>query len=180
VQQDASPYPAAAREVAWFRDLIDGTNAAENVPLDVRAVLALASADLANEQAAAERRRVAELAKIADRIPRSDGIYVHQATGYGDSDDYLRFYDDGRVVAATVTSTGTPAQVAQWLSWDHKYSSPGRFELRGREIAFEVTNRYGAIEYHGFFDSLDQITMDTHGQINGHEHFRFHEAQFAK
>jgi hypothetical protein len=179
VQLDASPYPAAAREVAWFRDLIDGTNAAENVPLDLRAVLALASADLANEQAAAERRRAESLAGIAGHVPRTDGVYFRKEADYG---EYYRFYRDLRVVS--ISSTGRPSGVARWLRWGAELSSQGHYLVLGAEIEFDSTSTEGTVEYRGSFLSPEQLVLDWHSRINGYrgtgQLFTFHKARYMR
>src|ERR1017187_6365813 len=64
---------------------------------------------------------------------RTDGLY--QAVFGGDNGyGYLRFFSDGSVLS--VTSTGTPDQVAKWMKKGSDVVSNGKADIQGSNIKF--------------------------------------------
>jgi hypothetical protein len=99
-------------------------------------------------------------------LPRQDGLYVARPD-IGNSTDYLRFLDDGHVLSAT--STGTPEQVARWLT-DGKPDLPrGTYAVRGRTISFITLSTLGRVRYWGHIsDDRTCITLAWQSTINRH------------
>jgi hypothetical protein len=93
---------------------------------------------------------------------RTDGLYASIGS---DSGQFLRFYDDGRVVA--VSSTGTPEDVGRWLTWEHAGASKGQFVTAGIHIEFQVNSSAGAVRYRGASLVPKQLRLDSRSAING-------------
>ena len=79
---------------------------------------------------------------------------------------YLRFYPDGHV--SSVSSTGTPEDVAAWLGRSHSDSGQGDYEQAGAWLAFHSSTSFGTVAYEG---QLDGTALRLHwtSQINGAE-----------
>ncbi len=96
---------------------------------------------------------------------RYDGLYQAEYTGK-DYSGYLRFYEDKTVVG--VSSTGTPEQVAVWLTNETKTNMKGSYTAEGDSVFFTLTSSSGSIEYrvHVISDGTD---IETHSvsNING-------------
>ncbi len=67
---------------------------------------------------------------------RFDGVYRTDPieSPHGIYRDYLRFYAEGEVLS--VSSTGTPADLARWCVRENKSLAIGRYSLHGDEISF--------------------------------------------
>jgi hypothetical protein len=99
-------------------------------------------------------------------LPRQDGLYVARPD-VGSSSSYLRFLDDRRLVEAT--STGTPDEVARWLTDGKPELSYGTYAVRGHSISFITLSPYGRVRYWGHIsDDGTCITLAWHSTINRH------------
>jgi len=101
-----------------------------------------------------------------------DGVYQHTQGG---EFYYLRFYDDGSVI--TVTSSGTPKEIAKWFDKSLKDVSSGHYTLTGNHIKFSSTDSHGTVDYEGDIQN-DQLTLKTLSHINnytGNEVYTFME-----
>jgi hypothetical protein len=110
-------------------------------------------------------------------VLRFDGVYVSVRE---ESSSYLRFYADGDVV--TVSSTGTPQEVARWL--DRTHEKPVRWTLEQGRISFAEFFNFsdrgepaesGYIRFAGAFEGEAlrlRITSDLTGH-DGEELYRF-------
>jgi hypothetical protein len=83
--------------------------------------------------------------------PNDDGFYV------------LRFYEDGVVVAASVSSSNTEKadlkKVAKWFNRDHPRSPKGTYKIEGKKLTFSTTIVYGEGEQER------KVTVDYSGTI---------------
>lgn len=95
--------------------------------------------------------------------PLTQGIYVHNN---GEFSQYLRFYDDGRVIG--VSTSGTPAQIAGWFNWEHENINKGNATKVGNHIEFMTRSNAGALAYHGTLTSPAQLLLDSYSHINGY------------
>jgi hypothetical protein len=95
--------------------------------------------------------------------PRFDGLYQSPVSDYF---AYLRFYDDKKVIS--VSTSGTPEQIASWFNENHANVSIGTWSLAGQTIAFATTSSYGTVEYQGEIGQ-DQLILQVHSLINGHQ-----------
>jgi hypothetical protein len=93
---------------------------------------------------------------------RYDGVYYREEDL--DSNQYIRFYDDGTVI--TVTSTGTITQIKDWFDKDNDSPSKGRYVITGENISFQSTSEEGRVDYNGqIFDN--RLILNIHSHING-------------
>ncbi len=92
---------------------------------------------------------------------RYDGLYqsVQQ-----DSSSYLRFYEDGTVLA--VGAIGTPEEVAAWLNKAFQNGSVGQYVIRDSILEFTATSTEGAVDYTGTIDG-EELSLDIYSHING-------------
>jgi len=94
---------------------------------------------------------------------RYDGLYYRKEGA--DSNQYIRFYDDGTVI--TVTSTGTITQIKNWFDKNNKSPfSRGKYVVTGDSITFQSTSEAGRVDYNGKI--LDnKLILNIHSHING-------------
>ena len=93
---------------------------------------------------------------------RYDGVYFRKEDS--DSNQYIRFYDDGTVI--TVTSTGTITQIKNWFDKDNNSPSKGKYVITGDSIIFQSTSEAGRVDYNGKI--LDnKLILNIHSHING-------------
>jgi hypothetical protein len=70
-----------------------------------------------------------------------NGLYVSDRIEHGSKlnyRNYLRFYEDGTVVA--VPSTGTPKQIARWFNKDNPNISIGNYQFDLTKLKFTTHN----------------------------------------
>ncbi|SFL06269.1 hypothetical protein [Lysobacter sp. cf310] len=79
---------------------------------------------------------------------------------------YLRFYPDGRVIS--VSSTGTPEQIAGWFDHTHDGVSQGRYRIEGDRLHFSTRSGAGSVDYDGRIDA-DTLQLNSHSHINGRD-----------
>ncbi len=113
---------------------------------------------------------------------RCDGLYV---TGVVTDDSgmpfrqYLRFYEDGAVLA--VSSIGTPEEVAGWCVRGGRYLSRGEYTLEGGRLTFTTNSEYEdrsdppagheasvIVDYEGTV-SGNALTLHSSSHFNGYE-----------
>jgi hypothetical protein len=93
---------------------------------------------------------------------RTDGLYQTGSggdQGYG----YLRFYSDGSVLS--VTSTGTPEQVAKWLKKGKEWVGEGKADIQGANIKFSSSTKEGTVDYEGTVQ-VNALAMRSYSHIN--------------
>ncbi len=100
---------------------------------------------------------------------RYDGIYrsAEKQGGAGGYWYYLRFFQDGRVMA--VSTGGMPESAQQWLTPDAQGPGIGRgqFKVNGNRVTFSSTTQVGVVDYDGEFRG-DVVHFETHSHINGY------------
>jgi hypothetical protein len=95
---------------------------------------------------------------------RYDGLY--QSEKEGDHWYYLRFYEDATVLS--VTSVGTPAQVARWFNKQYQYGGKGTYSIDGDHIKFSETSRDGIVDHEGAIIEGGKLKLNSHSHINDH------------
>ena len=109
-------------------------------------------------------------------VLRYDGIYCYIADfdSNGLTNNYaLRFYEDGTVIHTSVEqrekdSTYFPSQ--SWFNKESEYYANllGSYQLAGGAITLTTFRPEGSIDYQGSV-LTDQLVLDSHSNINGHE-----------
>lgn len=107
--------------------------------------------------------RSEERQSLSHIMLRFDGVY--QSEKRNDSYRYLRFFDDGSVIA--VTSTGTPDQIKAWFNRKHDGISHGTYVISGTRIVFASESNNGVVDYNGRF-KREHIQFRTYSHINKH------------
>jgi serine/threonine protein kinase len=96
-----------------------------------------------------------------EATPRFDGLYKTQ-DGF-----YLRFSKSGEVYS--VSSTGTPQQVARWFGPEHSGIMRGKYVLKDGDISFTVKGAEGRIAFSGRVnDDGMGLNLNVHSHINGY------------
>jgi hypothetical protein len=104
-------------------------------------------------------------------VIRFDGFY--QSDRQDDYWRYLRFYDNGTVISASVVSDNLP-KIANWFDG---HNNRGSFTLSGRELSFSVESQEGVVDYIGDVRGTKMI-LRSHSHINGNRgviEYRFRE-----
>jgi hypothetical protein len=96
-----------------------------------------------------------------------NGIY--QSEKVNDYWGYLRFYDDGTVIA--VSSTGTPKEISRWFNKENSERiefSTGHYTIENHIITFSVTSSRGTVDYEGIILD-DTLILDSYSHINEYQ-----------
>jgi hypothetical protein len=99
-----------------------------------------------------------------------DGVYQHKEGGNA---YYLRFFPDGEVIS--VTSTGTPKEIAKWFNKSSDAVSKGQYTISGPHIKFSSADADGTVDYEGEIKG-DELLLKTYSHINGYrgsEEYKF-------
>ena len=96
-----------------------------------------------------------------------DGVYFIPYGG-GFSNDYLRFFENGKVI--NVNSTGSPAQIKNWFNYKNENVGKGEYFIEGNSISFTTVFEEISIEYIGVIGS-NGLLLNAHSsngaEING-------------
>ena len=105
---------------------------------------------------------------------RTDGHYQSIESPNPSCWGYLRFYPDGVVIS--VSSTGTPTEVARWFNRRHNGVSRGTYQVemirRGPglvRVSFDSTCQIGTVEYKGYLRTDGVLCFQSFSRINGHK-----------
>jgi hypothetical protein len=107
-----------------------------------------------------------EVGDMQESAPRFDGLYACQ---HGDYSSYLRFTSSGRV--SEVGSTGSAAQVADWLGPEKSDLSQGEYVADGGTLSFTTSSPSGQVTYDGEISpDANEIRFRIHSHINGNSY----------
>ncbi len=96
---------------------------------------------------------------------RLDGIYRSPGT---DSVRYLRFYNDGTVLAASVEKEGNLGEILHWFNRDGQNLSRGVYAISPQQdVEFSAKGMFGTVAYSGKVQN-DQLNLHVVSRINGH------------
>ena len=109
-----------------------------------------------------------------------DGYYQTDCyTEKGDdegSQDYLRFYSDGKVINVGTDCEGTITELNNWFNINAEQVGKGNFETKGRRLFFSTQSKTGIIKYKGRIKKGGQIKLKWKSLINGsrgHGRYKF-------
>ncbi len=89
-----------------------------------------------------------------------EGLYQAEEKGVF---SYLRFYEDGTVLAASLT--GTPRDIGRWFDKDNIFTK-GYYQLESPRVKFSILNNYSSFDYNGVITS-NKIKVNIFNHLNG-------------
>lgn len=109
-----------------------------------------------------------------------DGYYETDCyTEKGDdegSQDYLRFYTNGKVINVGTDCDGDISELKDWFNINAEQVGKGDFEIKGRRIYFSTKSKTGVIKYKGRIKKDGEIKLKWKSLINGskgHDRYKF-------
>ena len=109
-----------------------------------------------------------------------DGYYQTDCdTEKGDdegSQDYLRFYSDGKVINVGTDCDGTISELKGWFNINAEQVGQGDYKIKGRRIYFSTKSKTGIIKYKGRIKKDGEIKLKWKSLINGskgHDRYKF-------
>jgi hypothetical protein len=116
--------------------------------------------------------------KIA--LLRFDGFYETNCyMDKGDdegSQDYLRFYTNGKVISVGTDCDGTADELKSWFKINAEQVSTADYKITGRRIFFSAKSKSGVIKYKGLLSKNGVLKLKWKSLINGkrgHEKYKF-------
>ncbi len=113
-------------------------------------------------------------------ILRFDGFY--ETTCYSEegddegSQDYLRFYANGKVISVVTDCEGTADELKSWFKIGAEQVSTSDYKLTGQRIFFSTKGKSGIVKYKGRLSKKGFLELKWKSSINGkrgHEQYRF-------
>jgi hypothetical protein len=102
---------------------------------------------------------------------RFDGYYETDCyTEKGDdegSQDYLRFYSNGKVINVGTDCDGSISELKDWFNINAEQVGKGDFEIKGRRIYFSTKSKTGIIKYKGRVKKDGEIKLKWKSLMNG-------------
>lgn len=115
-------------------------------------------------------------------VVRTDGIYATKMLENENTGDnyrfFLRFYDDGSVIS--VTSSGTPDEIAGWFKKGHEHVGEGNWEANGKQLQFSTSSKSGTTTYAGEAEDSRHLNLHITNDSNDNEEdvkFSFYESE---
>jgi hypothetical protein len=109
-----------------------------------------------------------------------DGYYQTDCyTEKGDdegSQDYLRFYSNGKVIDVGTDCEGTISELEDWFNITAELVGKGDYGIKDRRIIFSTKSKTGIIKYKGRIKKDGQIKLKWKSLINGskgHNRYKF-------
>jgi hypothetical protein len=109
-----------------------------------------------------------------------DGYYQTDCyTEKGDdegSQDYLRFYSNGKVIDVSTDCEGTISELKDWFNNNADQVDKGDYGIKGRRITFSTKSKTGVIKYKGRIKKDGQIKLKWKSLITGnkgHNRYKF-------
>ncbi|MEP7317465.1 MAG: hypothetical protein ABI921_01950 [Panacibacter sp.] len=101
--------------------------------------------------------------------------YIEKGDDEG-SQDYLRFYANGKVINVGTDCEGTISELIDWFNINAEQVGKGDYELKGNRILFSTKSKTGIIKYKGRIKKDGRIKLKWKSQINGsrgHDKYKF-------
>ena len=103
------------------------------------------------------------------------GCYTEKGDNEG-SQDYLRFYLDGKVIDVGTDCEGTASELKGWFNINAEQVGKGNYAIKGRRLIFSTKTKTGIIKYKGRIQKDGQIKLKWKSMINGsrgHGRYKF-------
>lgn len=101
--------------------------------------------------------------------------YIEKGDDEG-SQDYLRFYANGKIINVGTDCEGTVSELKSWFNINAEQVGKGDYELKGRRIFFSTKSKTGIIKYKGRIKRNGHIKLKWKSLINGsrgHDRYKF-------
>lgn len=111
---------------------------------------------------------------------RFDGFY--ESACYSDeedeegSQDYLRFYANGKVISIATDCEGTAEELKSWFNLNHEYVGTADYTANGRRLFYSTKSKEGIVKYKGRISRNGVLKLKWKSFINGkrgQEKYRF-------
>ena len=92
------------------------------------------------------------------------------------SQDYLRFYTNGKVISVGTDCDGTVEEVKAWFNINAEQVAIGDYKMQRRKIFFTTKSNTGLIKYKGRFGKDGILKLKWKSLINdnkGHGEYKF-------
>lgn len=102
-----------------------------------------------------------------------DGYYETQCyLEKGDdegSQDYLRFYADGKVISVATDCEGTVDELKSWFNINSGQVGIGDYIIKGKKLFFTTQSQTGSVKYKGRIKNNGFIKLKWKSLINGNK-----------
>ena len=101
--------------------------------------------------------------------------YIEKGDDEG-SQDYLRFYTNGKVINVGTDCDGNISELKGWFNINAEQVGKGDFKIKGRRIYFSTNSKTGIIKYKGRIKKDGEIKLKWKSLINGskgHDRYKF-------
>jgi hypothetical protein len=92
--------------------------------------------------------------------------YIEKGDDEG-SQDYLRFYANGKVINVGTDCEGTTGELKDWFNINAEQVGKGDYEIKGRRLIFSTKSKAGIIKYKGRIKKDGRIKLKWKSLING-------------
>jgi hypothetical protein len=101
--------------------------------------------------------------------------YIEKGDDEG-SQDYLRFYPTGKVIAVGTDCEGNVLELKEWFNIGAKQVGTADYKITGRRLFFSTKSMEGTVTYKGRIKKGGSINLKWKSQINGtkgHAKYKF-------
>ena len=92
--------------------------------------------------------------------------YIERGDDEG-SQDYLRFYANGKIIYVCTDCDGTINELKDWFNINAEQVSKGDYQTKGRRIFFSTKSKTGIIKHKGRIKKDGLIKLKWKSLING-------------
>lgn len=86
-----------------------------------------------------------------------------------ESQDYLRFYESGKVIGVGTDCEGTINELKEWFNINAEQVGTGDYKTKGRKLFFSTKSKSGIVKYKGRIKKNGTIKLKWKSQINGNK-----------
>jgi hypothetical protein len=96
------------------------------------------------------------------------------------SQDYLRFYINGKVISVGTDCYGAADELKSWFNINAEQVATGDYKIKGRKIFFTTKSKTGLIQYKGRISNDKLLKLKWKSLINGNKgHGKYKFIQIA-
>jgi hypothetical protein len=101
--------------------------------------------------------------------------YIEKGEDEG-SQDYLRFYTNGKVINVGTDCVGTVNELKEWFNLNAEQVGTGDYKIKRKKLFFSTNSKSGIIKYKGRLKKNGTLKLHWKSQINGskgHNNFKY-------